>query len=83
MPGMPRALHDCGISGRQFFKTCNASFKPGVLFDKRNTDRKGQPIGYIDPFTGAPFPEGVEAGAYFAGFGAGKISRGLALNRNT
>ncbi len=76
VPNMPRTLMDCGISEKQFFQACNASFKLGVLFDHWNVDGAGRPIRYINPFE-TPRPiDGVEMAAYFMKFGAGELDYG-------
>ena len=36
VPGMPRTLREAGLSERDFFKRCNASFKLGVMFNGWN-----------------------------------------------
>ncbi len=73
VPGMPRTLRTAGLSEREFFKTCNASFKLGVLFANWNTDAKGRPVDYVNPF-GRPQPiAGLDAGYYFLRHGAGDL----------
>ena len=54
VPGMVRTLKNAGISEKEFFKRCNASFKLGVSFDGWNVNRNGKPISYINPFSKAP-----------------------------
>lgn len=71
VPGMPRLLKNCGISEERFFKTCNASFKLGVLFDRWNNDAEGRPIGYVNPFARAQPVDGLDPGWYFLRDGAG------------
>ena len=71
VPGMPRTLRQAGISEPEFFKTCNASFKLGVLFSDWNVDRDGKPIEYVNPFARPPGIGGVEAARYFLRYGAG------------
>ncbi len=71
VPGMVRTLQNAGISEKEFFKRCNASFKLGVSFDGWNVDEAGKPISYINPFSKAPNIQGVELAYYFNKFGAG------------
>ncbi len=73
VPGMSRTLSTCGIPERAFFKTCNASFKLGVLFDNWNVGPDGKPVSYINPFARAPVLEGVDTGVYFNNLGAGNL----------
>ncbi|KMW60458.1 Tryptophan halogenase [Candidatus Rhodobacter oscarellae] len=70
-PGIVRTLQNAGLSEKEFFKRCNASFKLGVSFDGWNVDAKGKPISYINPFVKAPNIRGIEIANYFAKFGAG------------
>ena len=71
VPGMPRTLQACGISEREFFKTCNASFKLGVLFGNWNVDRDGKFVDYINPFARPNAPKGVELAVHYLAHGAG------------
>lgn len=71
VPGMPRTLRMAGISETEFFKTCNASFKLGVLFSNWNVDQDGKPIEYVNPFARPPGIGGIEAAQYFLRYGAG------------
>ena len=69
VPGMPRTLQDAGISEEEFFKTCNASFKLGVLFDSWNVDARGDPVAYVNPFARPPVLRGRDAALYYAKYG--------------
>ena len=71
VPGMPRTLREAGLSERDFFKRCNASFKLGVMFNGWNTDAKGKPISFMNPFHPVPSIAGIEAGYYMLRYGAG------------
>ena len=71
VPNMVRTLQNVGISEREFFKACNASFKLGVSFDGWNVDKDGKPFSYINPFVKAPNVRGIELGYYYNRFGAG------------
>ncbi len=73
VPGMVRTLQSIGISERDFFRECNASFKLGVSFDGWNVDAKGRPISYINPFAGVPVVGGIELERYFLHYGAGPL----------
>ncbi len=73
VPGMPRTLRNAGISERDFFKTCNASFKLGVLFRNWNVDPDGKPIDYINPLSGVPNIDGTDTGFYMLKHGAGAL----------
>ncbi len=70
VPGMPRTLHAAGISEQQFFKTCNASFKLGVLFANWNVDNDGNQIDYVNPFASPGAIHGIDHGMYFLQHGA-------------
>ncbi|MEQ8353990.1 MAG: tryptophan 7-halogenase [Kiloniellaceae bacterium] len=71
VPAMPRLLKLAGISERDFFKRCNASFKLGVLFDNWNRDRHGKRVAYINSFNEGPLLGGIDAAHHFLRFGAG------------
>ena len=73
VPGMPRTLKTAGISEQEFFKTCNASFKLGVLFNNWNVDKAGKPISFVNPFARPPSIDGIDAASYFAKYGAGGV----------
>lgn len=70
VPGMPRTLRSAGISEAEFFKTCNASFKLGVLFANWNVDNDGKQIDYVNPFARPSAVDGIELGHYFLQHGA-------------
>ena len=72
VPGIVRTLKNAGLSEREFFKRCNASFKLGVIFDNWNVDAKGKPISYLNPFTNPPAIRGIDLANYFERFGAGQ-----------
>ncbi len=72
VPGIVRTLRNVGISEREFFRRCNASFKLGVMFADWNVDKAGKPISYINPFSRPPGINGIELGYYFQKFGAGQ-----------
>ncbi len=65
VPGMPRSLQYAGISEQEFFKTCNASFKLGVLFKDWNIGPDGKPVEYVNPFAAPKFLDGANAAQYF------------------
>ncbi len=71
VPGMVRTLRNIGVTERDFFKKCNASFKLGVSFDGWNVDAAGEPIDYINPFSKAPNLRGIELAYFFHKYGAG------------
>lgn len=71
VPSMPILLRQTGVSERDFFKRCNASFKLGVLFDNWNLDRNGKPIAYINSFNEGRIIRGVESAYYYLKYGAG------------
>ncbi|MCG6901401.1 MAG: tryptophan 7-halogenase [Rhodobacter sp.] len=73
VPAIVRTLQNAGLSEREFFKRCNASFKLGVSFDGWNVDRNGKPISYINPFTKAPNLRGIELANYYLKYGAGSL----------
>lgn len=70
-PGIVRTLQNAGLSEKEFFRRCNASFKLGVSFDGWNVDAKGKPISYINPFSKAPNLHGIELANYYVNYGAG------------
>lgn len=71
VPGIVRTLQNAGLSEKEFFRRCNASFKLGVSFDGWNVDKNGKPISYINPFVKAPNLRGIELANYFVKYGAG------------
>lgn len=71
VPGMPRTLRTAGLSEQEFFKTCNASFKLGVLFANWNTDKNGRQVDYVNPFSGPGVIDGIEHAYYYLQHGAG------------
>ena len=73
VPGMPRTLRGAGISEREFMKTCNASFKLGVMFDRWNNDAAGNPIAYVNPFNPPPSIGGIDMAAYYLKYGGGGL----------
>jgi len=70
VPGMPRTLRAAGLSEQEFFKTCNASFKLGVLFANWNVDAAARQIDYVNPFAGPGALDGIEHGYYYLQNGA-------------
>ena len=72
VPGMPQTLRMVGISESDFFKTCNASFKLGVLFCNWNVDKDGKQIDYVNPFARPQGIGGVDSAYYYLQHGAGK-----------
>lgn len=73
VPGMPRTLKWAGISEREFFKECNASFKLGVLFRNWNVDNDGHQIDYVNPFSRVPAVQNISAGYHMLQHGAGNL----------
>lgn len=73
VPGIVRTLRNAGLSEKEFFRRCNASFKLGVSFDGWNVDKNGKPISYINPFSKAPNLRGIELASYFLKYGAGSL----------
>lgn len=73
VPGMPNILKMCGISEKRFFKTCNASFKLGVLFDRWNNDAAGKPLAYVNPFSKGKQIGGIDPAWYYLREGAGRF----------
>ena len=71
-PNMLRTLRMAGISEQDFFKTCNASFKLGVLFANWNVDQNGKQIDYVNPFAHPQVIAGVDLADYYLQYGAGK-----------
>jgi len=71
VPGMPRSLRQAGLSERDFFKRCNASFKLGVMFNGWNEDAAGKRINFMNPFQSVPSIAGADAGYYMLRYGAG------------
>jgi len=72
VPNMPQTLKLLGISDQEFFRTCNASFKLGVVFSDWNTDRHGKFISYINPFSSAPQLQVYDWADFYRHFGAGQ-----------
>ncbi|MAZ03136.1 MAG: tryptophan halogenase [Sneathiella sp.] len=50
VPTMAALLKSLGISEKEFFIRCNASFKMGVRFTNWSHDEEGQPKSFIHPF---------------------------------
>ena len=72
VPAMPRTLMQLGISERQLFKQCNATFKLGVRFQNWNVDDQGQPVEFLNLFETEPFLNDHELSAYYTRFGVGR-----------
>ncbi|MDJ0820509.1 MAG: tryptophan 7-halogenase [Paracoccaceae bacterium] len=72
VPNMPQTLKMLGIPDQEFFKTCNASFKLGVVFSNWNVDKNGDFISYINPFSSAPPLQGHDWAGYYRSYGAGQ-----------
>ncbi len=64
VPSMPDVLRSLGISEREFFKRCNASFKLGVRFTNWSHDEKGNATSFIHPFDGNGAQLGGQNPAY-------------------
>ena len=73
VPGMPRTLKRVGLSEREFFKECNASFKLGVLFRNWNHDNDGKQIDFVNPFARVPPIQNTDAGYFMLQHGAGPL----------
>jgi len=71
VPSMPILLRQTGVSERDFFKRCNASFKLGVLFDNWNVDRNGKPIAFINSFNEGRSIRGIDSAYYYLKYGIG------------
>ena len=71
VPGMPRSLRQAGLSEKDFFKRCNASFKLGVMFNGWNEDPKGNRVNFMNPFHPIPTIAGTETGYFMLRYGAG------------
>nr|WP_051548033.1 tryptophan halogenase family protein [Sneathiella glossodoripedis] len=61
---MPDLLRSLGISEREFFRRCNASFKLGVRFTNWSHDEKGRATSFIHPFDGNGLQLGGQNPAY-------------------
>jgi len=72
VPNMPRTLQYTGISERQFFRECNASFKLGVMFSNWNVDNDGKFIDYMNPFEAGRAIDEILPAHYYQRYGAGK-----------
>ena len=64
VPTMPGLLRSLGISEKEFFIRCNASFKLGVRFSNWNHDRQGRGTSFIHPFDGISTQLGGQNPAY-------------------
>ena len=69
VPTMPMLLHECGITEREFFQECNATFKMGVLFNGWNVDQRGKPINFLNPFGPIARINNIRAAEYYLKFG--------------
>jgi tryptophan 6-halogenase len=76
VPAMPRTLQQLGISERDFFQRCNASFKLCVRFRNWNVDSSGRPVEYLNIFEDDPLVGGHDLGAYYTRFGANRSNGG-------
>lgn len=74
VPAMPRILRQLGISERDFFRRCNASFKLCVRFRNWNVDENGQPVEFLNLFDPDPQLAGHDLANYFTRFGEGRDS---------
>ena len=72
VPAMPRILRQLGISERDFFRRCNASFKLCVRFRNWNVDETGQPVEFLNLFDPDPQLAGHDLAGYFTRFGEGR-----------
>ena len=72
VPAMPRILRQLGISEREFFQRCNASFKLCVRFRNWNVDENGQPVEFLNLFDPDPQLAGHDLAGYFTRFGEGR-----------
>ena len=64
VPTMPGLLRSLGISEKEFFIRCNASFKLGVRFSNWNHDKHGRGTSFIHPFDGISTQLGGQNPAY-------------------
>ena len=64
VPTMASLLKSLGISEKEFFIRCNASFKLGVRFTNWNHDESGQATSFIHPFDGIGTQLGGQNPAY-------------------
>ncbi len=80
VPGMPRTLRTAGVSEQEFFKTCNSSFKLGVLFANWNHDKDGKPINFVNPFNTSQPVAGIDPGYFFLEHGAGGLDYSMTFS---
>ena len=73
VPGMPRTLRWAGVSEKEFFKACNASFKLGVLFRNWNVDKDGNQVDFVNPFSPVTPVRNIDAGYHMLEHGAGSL----------
>ncbi len=64
IPSMPDLLRSLGVSEKEFFKRCNASFKLGVRFNNWNHDEHGNSLSFVHPFDGIGTQLGGQNPAY-------------------
>lgn len=64
VPTMPALLQSLGISEKEFFIRCNASFKLGVRFSNWNHDENGNSTSFIHPFDAIATQLGGQNPAY-------------------
>ncbi len=64
IPSMPDLLRSLGVSEKEFFRRCNASFKLGVRFNNWNHDEQGNSLSFVHPFDGIGTQLGGQNPAY-------------------
>ncbi len=64
-PTFPRTFKTIGVSEKDVFKRCNASFKVATVFRNWNVDRSGKGVAWANPFAGAHYIGGLSPGYYF------------------
>ena len=69
VPTLKATMKMLGISEAEFMQRCDATFKLGILFDRFNTNDKGELIGYVHPFTGGLTIKGHNPGYSFKRYG--------------
>ena len=69
VPTLKHTMKMLGISEAEFMQRTDATFKLGILFDRFNTNEKGELIGYVHPFTGGLTVRGHNPGYSFKRYG--------------
>jgi len=69
VPTLKGTMKLLGISEPEFMSRCDATFKLGIWFDRWNTNKNGELIGFLHPFTGGKTIKALNPGYAFKKYG--------------